>query len=441
MNQLEQETPLELGIKVLYESVCQQFQGNSFDKLREKSWDRFLEVGLPTRHNEAFNYVRLTTFNNQPYTTANASEIDSQTIHKEILPECRHSYLVFVNGIFQPQYSNTEALPKSLVILKLKDAMRTYGTLLNNHWQKWLKEEKDSLALLNGALHQEGLFIYVPPKMAIATPIQVLNIIDSENPIWVLPRLQVFVGAHGVLSVTLSQKVFSGESYGVNGFCDFTLEDGANVQFTQVTCNENPSTWHFESLRAILKRNSVFKSVSATEGSATVRSDYRIVLAGENAEALLNGVAMLANKNEAHTHIVIEHQAPHCRSLQLFKNVVSDVGRSSFEGKIHVHQIAQKTEAFQLNNNLLLNEHAFAYSKPNLEIFADDVKASHGSTVGQLDEEQLFYLKTRGFPEVEAKNLLIYGFCKEVIDKIPLHSLVETISSRARQFSKHSVKK
>ncbi len=166
----------------------------------------------------------------------------------------------------------------------------------------------------------------------------------------------------------------------------------------------------------------------------TVRTDYHVILAGENAEALLNGVWMLADKREAHIHIFIDHQAPQCRSYQLFKGVLNDFSRSSFEGKIMVRQAAQKTEAFQLNNNLLLNDHAHADSKPNLEIFADDVKASHGATVGQLDIEQLFYMKTRGFPEEEAKNLLIYGFAEQVIQMIPLESLRNSISERVARY-------
>ena len=143
---------------------------------------------------------------------------------------------------------------------------------------------------------------------------------------------------------------------------------------------------------------------------------------------------MLSDKREAHTHIFMEHQAPFCRSYQLFKSVLNDFSRSSFEGKIMVSQAAQKTEAFQLNHNLFLNDHAHADSKPNLEIFADDVKASHGATVGQLDADQLFYMKTRGFSDEEAKNLLVYGFCEQVIEMIPLPSLREEISAKARHY-------
>ena len=154
-----------------------------------------------------------------------------------------------------------------------------------------------------------------------------------------------------------------------------------------------------------------------TEGAKTVREDYKIALNGENGEADLNGLWVLKEKNECHVNVMIEHVAPHCRSNQLFKGVLDDFARSSFEGKIWVRKEAQKTDAFQLNNNLLLSDHANADSKPNLEIFADDVKASHGSTMGQVDEEQLFYLKTRGFSKEVAEKFLVRAFCQEVLQK------------------------
>ena len=214
---------------------------------------------------------------------------------------------------------------------------------------------------------------------------------------------------------------------------DLSIDEDSHVQYIQSAFDISQDSWYFDACSASLKRNSTFKTVMATAGSTSVRHDYRISLTGENAEAKLNGIWMLSDNNESHTHVLMRHQAPYCRSMQFFKGAIDDVSRSSFEGKIFVEQIAQKTEAFQLNNNLILSDHAIANSKPNLEIFADDVKASHGATVGQLDAEQLFYLKTRGYSEQAAKNLLVYGFCKEVIDLIPIPSLQQKITEKAKR--------
>jgi len=399
-------------------------QTDVLQKLRSKAWDHFLEIGLPTRKTEVYRYLRLRNLYARNYVPASPTEVSADQIIPHILPECKQSVLVFVNGHFTPALSRTEGITQRAVVSSLFEAMRTYGSFLNNHWAKSLKEETDSFAAINTALHQDGLFLYLPPKTIIEAPIQILNVIDTQSAsMFIMPRLQVFVGAQSQLALVSTQAVLSGENYAINMLSDIAIEDDAHVRYTQEACGSGENIWHFDALRTTLKRNSTFKTFAVTDGAAAVRHDYRVTLTGENAETQLNGVWMLQDKNEAHVHILIDHQAPNCRSMQLFKGVLNDFSRSSFEGKILVRQAAQKTEAFQLNNNILLSDRANADSKPNLEIFADDVKASHGATVGQLDKEQIFYMKTRGFSEAAAKNILVYGFCQEVIDLIQIPSV------------------
>lgn len=427
----EQETFKTL----LEEHLARLNQADALQKMRARAWDHFLELGLPNKRTEEYRYIKLRQLLSQSYPLAEDREVELPSNWTSwIFPECQQSVLVFVNGHFRPHLSRTEALPSKVVISSLQDAFRTYSSFLNNQWTKWIKEEKDPFAALNGALHLNGAFCYVPPKTVVEAPIQILHIVHSQNPAMMLPRLQIFVGTQSQVSFVSTQRSEGTSSYFVNQVADLAIEEDAHVHYTQVHCQEQPAAWHFDAFRATLKRYAALKTVQATEGSATVRCDYRINLAGENAEALLNGVAMLSGKLEAHTHVFMDHQMPYCRSYQMFKNVLNDTSRSSFEGKIMVRQPAQKTEAFQLNNNLLLSDYAHADSKPNLEIFADDVKASHGATVGQLDEEQLFYMKTRGLAEEQAKSLLVYGFCEQVIDLMTVPSLREAISQRARSY-------
>jgi Fe-S cluster assembly protein SufD len=201
------------------------------------------------------------------------------------------------------------------------------------------------------------------------------------------------------------------------------VEDDAHLKIYHVNCDAFSTLWHFDFFRGVLKKNCSLDVVNVNNGSATMRTDFRVVMKGENSDASLSSLSMLGEKRESHSYVIIDHQAERCRSRQLFKSVLSDRSRSSFEGKILVRKEADKTDAFQLNNNLLLSDLANADSKPNLEIFADDVKASHGATVGQLDPEQVFYLKTRGFSLKESKKLLIGSFAKEVLDLLPKNSL------------------
>lgn len=408
-------------------------QEDALQKARQKAWNQFLERGLPTKKTEPYRYIKLRHLFSQNYECPESATISPGQMDSHIYPECQQSALVFVNGQYHPHLSRTQALPSQVVVSTLQEATKTFGAFFNNYWAKSLKEEDDAFAIINRALHRQGAFVYIPPKTTVEAPIQVLNVVTGQDPL-VMPRVNLFVGAQSDVKVvsTLSQSASDG--YFVNQVSDFVLDEDAHVHYTQILQGEHPQGWHFEAVRAHLKRQSTLKTVCVTDGAMTVRTDYRVSLAGENAEALLNGVCLLGDKREAHTHIFIDHQAPNCRSYQLFKNVLNDFSRSSFEGKIMVRQAAQKTEAFQLNNNLLLSDHAHADSKPNLEIFADDVKASHGATVGQLDLEQLFYMKTRGFPEAAAKNLLIYGFAEQVIEMIPLASLRESISKRVQRY-------
>lgn len=421
---IEQET-----FKNLLENLRAQASiKDALENIRQKAWQHFLSLGLPSRQNEVYRYIKLRHLFSQSYALAQEKTLTVEQVAPWIYPECQRSVLVFINGSYISQLSCLDALTSKVVVSSLSEATATYGALLNNYWTKTLKNETDAFAALNAALHPKGAFLYFPPKCIVETPIQILHLIDDENQLQILmPRMQIFVGALSNIRIIHTQKSLASVGYFVNQVTEMVLEEGAHVHYTQALCKEHPQAWHFDALRAMLKRDSMLKTICVTEGSATVRNDYKISLTGTNAEALINGMCMLTDKREAHAHIYMDHQVPACRSYQLFKGVLTDFSRSSFEGKIMVRQPAQKTEAFQLNNNLLLSDHAHADSKPNLEIFADDVKASHGSTVGQLDSEQLFYMKTRGFSDQAAKNLLIYGFCEQIIEMIQLPSLREEL--------------
>ena len=405
------------------------------ERIREKAWQHFQTLGLPSKQTEVYRYIKLRHLFSQSYQEGKEKLLKFDDFQDAIYPECQRSVLVFVNGHYTPELSCTEAIPSKVVISTLQDASQTFGTLLQNHWTKNLKEETDAFVTLNGALHGKGAFVYIPPKIVVETPIQILHLMDQDDVSQMaMPRMHIFAGSQANARFIRSQKNFSSLPYFMNGVMEFILEEGAHLHYIQNLCEGEAQSWLLEAVRASLKRDSTLKTVCVTEGGFTTRTDYKVLLTGENAEALLNGLAILGEKREAHTNIWIEHQAPFCRSYQLFKNVLNDFSRSSFEGKIMVRQKAQKTEAFQLNNNLLMSDHAHADSKPNLEIFADDVKASHGATVGQLDPEQLFYMRARGFSLESAKNLLIHGFCQHVTDMIPLPSLHQKMTKKTQNY-------
>lgn len=423
------DKPLEKSLETLFFQKCQDPTSQSVFP-NKRAWDRFREIGLPTTKSHAYGYVPVRKLATQEFVTPPETAVTPEHLAPFILPETKNSYLVFINGQFSPTLSCTDAIGKQLVIAPLSKAIKTYGTLLAHRWNEAIKEETDPFVLLNAALHQDGVFLYLPPGYHQETPIQLLHFIHlKEGSFLIAPKVSVFAGKGSEITLVSSLGTHSGNGFFYNVTTEFSLDEGAKVDYVQESLSLPSQAWHFDATRAQLKRDAIFNAISMTKGSILTRRDYKISLIGENAEATLKGLSQLSEKREAHINVLMSHLAPHCRSFQLFKSIVNDVSRSSFEGKILVDSIAQKTEAFQRNCSLLLNDYAQVFSKPNLEIFADDVKASHGATVGQLDQEQVFYLLSRGFTKPEAEKLLISGFAGEILQVLPIASLREPFTT------------
>ncbi len=374
---------------------------------RQRFWDRFAELGLPKPKQEAFQYLPLRKLS-YPTNQAEETKLTLKELTPHILPGCS-GRIVFVDGFFDPDLSE---MPQGSILLPLDAAMKTYGLVLQNRFAKALKEEKDPFACLNGAFHGRGAFLYILPGVEIEAPIQVLSLFSSQEE-WMAERLQIFLGKAAKASLV---QTFIGSGTAVE-LIDASLDAGARLSITDSSELE-PSALFFRNIRASLKRDAFLSTFSYSEGAASFRKSLQATLLEEGAEAHFKGLDNLSGDLEAHTHILIEHKAPHCLSRQHFKKALREQSRSSFEGKIYVHPEAQKTEAYQLNQNLILSDEAAAHAKPNLEIFADDVKASHGATFSQLSEEEIFYFRARGLSLKEAKSLLFEGFCRELIDGI-----------------------
>ncbi len=419
----------------LLKTFFSQRSSDSYPQERLKAWKQFVTLSLPTRHSDPFNYVQLRRLYQNDYELSLSSSLPQQ-YEQFILPESPDSVFIFINGHFVGE--KRDAIDKRIVALPLSKAAKDYQMLLTQRWNKECKRQDNPFQAnpfhaLNLSLHAEGLFLYLPPNTIQEAPIQILHLLTKESSLN-FSRLHLFAGHHAQATIALTTVALNAEKSGHFLVSDFQLEEGAYVNVVQTTQNIPESSCHFESLHGSLKKNSRLEVVHATNGCACCRFDYSIELEGENSEASLNGLAMVDKNKEAHTHVLIEHKAPHCRSFQFFKNALTDHAQSSFEGKIHVHKEAQKTDAYQLNNNLLLSPHARAHTKPNLDIYADDVKASHGATVGQLNREQLFYCQARGLPAHQSKNLILHAFCMEVANKIPISSIREKISHQAYSF-------
>lgn len=361
----------------------------------KKAWEKW--KGFPNRKTESFRYISLKKLE------------ENQTLE------------------FGPVHFEYENISK-LIILPLKEAKQTYAPLLEKRTLLLLKKEKDPFFFLNQAVGTDGLFIYVPPNVRLKDPLIITQHIQKNHAVH--PRIEIFLGKGAHLTTILSIK---GKNFWNNANLNVTLDEGAHyTHYDQA--GQHQDSWDFLSCQGELKENATMNFFSFGQGAKVQRRDLAIALTGKYSEATLKGLSLLDHRLEAHVHIRIDHIAPNTCSSQLFKHVLADQARSSFEGKIFVEQEAQQTKAYQLNRNLILSEKAAAFSKPNLEIFADDVKASHGATVSRPNLEQLFYLRSRGLSQKIARNHLVRGFCRELLQDISIRALYNQFSKEINDY-------
>lgn len=409
----------------------------SLTPFKKRAFARFQELGLPSRKVESYQYVPLRKIYAMDLGVAQEQMPSKSAGSEWAYEETQKRLLVFYNGRYLPELSNKEAIEEGIVIQSLEKELGSYTSFFNNRLEKWIKNEKDPFALLNASLAESGIFIYVPPKMKLEKSIEILHLFDNGSEKALLsPRTHIVLGQEAEAVFNVRAISLTPVEFFSNGLIDISLDKGALGTVTFENWNLPESSVYFNTVRATLKRDANLKTLAFTDGCLAERDDYHVILEGENSEASLYKAWMTSGTLQTHSHILMEHVAPNCRSQQLFKGAVKDRSRSSFEGKVYVHPEAQKTDAYQLNNNLVLSKGAIADSKPNLEIFADDVKASHGATVGSLDEEPLIYLQTRGLPKKEAQSLMIRAFFKEITDLFPQNSLKELLEDHTLSYIK-----
>lgn len=408
---------------------------DSLKKVRQKALERL--EGFNTVQDESFEYLQLKALLSQKLHKAAISTLSKEACEEYLFPECKNAFITFVNGQFRSDLSSLSNLPKGCMVLPLGQGMKLFGTFLSNSLNKTCKDESDYFVLLNAACHQEGVFFYLPPKTVLSEPVQIISIIDdTEKGAWIMPRLHLVAGAFSEANIAYRTCCHQGEDYLYNSAIDISLEDNAKIVFTIDDLGLPVSqSWLFDAMRITMKPNSTFKGCQLTTAEKS-RRDWRVAIAGSGADVHLSGLWLLNESKEAHVNVVVDHQEPYSRSLQLFKGVLDDKARSGFQGKIVVQQKATKTESYQINKNLMLSSEAEANSKPNLEIMSSDVKASHGATIGQLDQEQMFYLKTRGFSESQARRCMINGFCHEVVEELFLPSQLARFAEILASFVK-----
>ncbi len=388
---------------------------------------RFETLKFPHRKHEMYTFVNTHELAGTSFELAGDGPVDAAWVQDRIYPACQHSVMVFVNGAFQENLSDLSAMGEAFKVSCLSDAVaddEIKHTLLD-----LLENENDVFAAINSAFVHHGVLIDIPAKAIFDVPVQMLHVSTgtSSGAVTSHPRLVVRLGETAELKMIVTT-TGTRENYFINAVSDFIVKDGAGVTYTQVQ-KDHAESWHCSKTRVQLHRDARFFGRNASSGNRLTRHHYEVRLKEEGAELLLSGASVLVNQEQVHNFIRIHHEAPHCTSIQRFKNVINDKGRSSVDGTVIVNRGAQLTNSDQLINNLMLSNDAHSDIKPNLMIFADDVKCTHGTTVGQIDENQLFYLKTRGLSQALAKSLLTTSFVNSLIQTIPFPDVVADLDT------------
>ncbi|MGZ8842443.1 MAG: Fe-S cluster assembly protein SufD [Pyrinomonadaceae bacterium] len=398
-------------------------------ELRARSFAQFNRAGFPTVAHEEWKYTNVAPLAKTsfcPVIAANGTALSKQdALEPFTYEETRNSVLVFVNGIFRRDLSSLKSLPPGVVAIALDEALRddAHESVIQ---QRLEEESQSSFTLLNTALFAGGLFIRIPRGVEIEAPLQLQFIsepINGETPAAGFPRVVIFAEANSAVTMIESYRASDeNSSYFTNVMIDLVLGDGARVRHYKVQ-REGAHASHIATTRVDVGPNADYNTTTINLGAALSRHDINVTMDHEGASCSVDGLYMIDGNQHTDTHSVIDHRQPHCSSHQLYKGILDGKSRAVFNGKVFVRHGAQKTDAQQTNKNLLLSNDAQIDTKPQLEIYADDVKCTHGAAIGQIDEDMMFYLESRGINPALAKNMLTYGFAEEVIEKIKIESI------------------
>ncbi|MEM1201995.1 MAG: Fe-S cluster assembly protein SufD [Acidobacteriota bacterium] len=390
--------------------------------LRRRGLERFETIGFPTTRIEEWRHTNVRPIAQRSYRRAGGERLglDAGKIVPFLIPECID--LVFVNGRYSAELSQPEALPEGVFAGSMARALEDVPELVTPHLGKYADIDHPFVAL-NTAHVEDGAFIHVPKGVRLERTLHLLFVGTADDEATVsYPRNLIVAGESAELTVVESYAGFAGDVYFT---CPVTEIYGAanSVVDHYRLGEESVDAYHLATLKIHLERDASFFTHSVNHGGAIVRNDIQAWLGGEGINCTLNGLYLGRGKQFVDHHMWVDHATPNCNSYELFKGILEDQSRAVFNGRIKVHEDAQKTDAKQSSQHLLLSKGALAHSNPQLEIFADDVKCTHGSTTGHLSDEAIFYLRSRGIGEDAAKSLLTYAFAGEVLGEIRLETV------------------
>jgi Fe-S cluster assembly protein SufD len=400
-------------------------------KLRQDGFARFREAGFPTTRHEDWRFTNASAIAQTPFhLVRNGHSLPSQESIAPFAIPGVHIRLVFVDGRFAPALSSVGRLPKDVIACGLAAELARNPAPVERHLGRYLNLERDAFGALNTAFLEDGAYIHVAKGEVLESPIALLFIsTEHDSPTVSHPRNLIVVDENAQATIVEDYvSLGSGQAF-CNTVTELVVGDHAVVSHYMIE-REHTTAYNVSTLRIQQGRAADVSSHSVLLGGALVRNNVHPVLAGEGGECLINGLFIGDGRQHLDNYMLVEHASPHCGSRQFYNGILDGRAHGVFHGRIIVHKDAQKTDAKQTNRNLLLSDSAQIDTKPQLEIYADDVKCTHGATIGQIEENALFYLRSRGIDETSARRLLLVAFASECMDRMkagPVRTHVENL--------------
>jgi Fe-S cluster assembly protein SufD len=396
-------------------------------RLRRAGIERFAEVGFPTTRTEDWRFTNVSPITKVPFDLARPIAGAASKDWMELVPAIAQR-LVFINGYLAPTLSALSNLPKGVIVDSLAHVLKSWPEVVEPHLAQHADYEEHPFTALNTGFVADGAFVHVPKGVALETPLHLVFVTTAAKPAMTHPRNLIVLGASSQAAFVESYLGSEGEVYFTNAVTEIVVGENAVVDHYRLQ-RESKAAFHVTTTQVHQARSSNFSTHYIGLGGGLVRNEVRVVLDGEGCETTVNGLYMASGAQHLDNFTVIDHAKPHCASHELYKGILDGKAHGVFNGKIFVRQDAQKTDAKQTNQTLLLSDDATINTKPQLEIFADDVKCTHGATVGQLDADAIFYLRSRGLGHAEARALLTFAFANDIVSRLKVAPLREQLEA------------
>jgi Fe-S cluster assembly protein SufD len=406
------------------------------DPLRRAAIDRFAVTGFPTARDEEWRFTPIAPIAKGTWRHAagSARTVTRDQLAPFIFGHPEWTTLVFVNGTYSETLSSTGAVPQGVQAGSLAEAVRADGRVLQKHLARHASIESSPFTALSTAFMRDGGFVHVPANLDLTRPVHLVFVSTAEAAGSVIHPRNLIIVENGARASVIESYVTLDEraSYWTNSVTEVVAGANSWIEHTRIQ-RESESAYHVGLTHVEQKRDSHYRSFSMAMGGALARHNLTAHLDGENVETLMYGLYLTRRDQVVDNHTAIHHNQPNCRSWEVYKGVLDGRSRAVFNGKVFVKPEAQKTDAKQTNRNLLLSDAAKVDTKPQLEIFADDVKCTHGATVGRLDDTALFYARSRGVPAQQAQLLLTYAFAAEVTSEVVLEPVRSELDRLVRE--------